>query len=254
MNEDYKKQIELSEKLGAVPFQKVVFGVEKLKFKVEKKLFPNLPKWYDKQMNKRKSKELKKVTSEEQRQEIISRYRTQKMIFRKEFYSEQNRNYHMDENKPLEILNYLEWNKSVHKKGLKTNAVLIPILGAASLLGFVPAIPLLCMETGAAFINFQCVNLQNYNIARVKERADVLQKMADRKNKRTMEKYGQGVEVIDAAMKKTDDVPTVDDIISNIHNKEQAEQLKKFLELRRMRNEAVKKNEQTKTLVKTKSM
>ena len=100
---DYKKKIELCEKLGANKFQKVVFKVEELKYKVIKTFFPRYIEWYDKLCDRKKKKELKKAKTKEEQKKIIDHYRMQKMIMRKEFHREQNRNYHMDPNKPTEI-------------------------------------------------------------------------------------------------------------------------------------------------------
>ena len=66
-------------------------------------------------------KELKKAKTPEERKYIVEHYRRQKMLMRKEFHREQNRNYHMDLDRPTEMLAYLEYNKRVHMNGLKRN-------------------------------------------------------------------------------------------------------------------------------------
>ena len=70
-NEDLDKQIELCKKLGAVQFQKIVFAVEKIKFKVLKKLVPNYLTYFDKHVDKMTKKKLAYANSEEERQAII---------------------------------------------------------------------------------------------------------------------------------------------------------------------------------------
>lgn len=223
---DYKKKISLCEKLGADKFQNVVFKVEDLKFKSIKKLCPNFIKHYDKYCDLKKKIRLKKVTSEDDRKKISEHYRTLKLLIRKEFVREENRNYHMDPNKPTEFIQYLEWNKKIHKNGMIKNTVLIPILTIASACGFVPAIPLLGMELGSLFINFQCVNIQNYNIYRFKDKEAVLKKLEISKQKQNMKKYGEAAKVISNSMDKTEDIPSIDDIINGIKTKEQLEQLR----------------------------
>ena len=64
----------------------------------------------------------------------------------------------MDMNKPLEMLHYLNWNKSVHTKGLIQNIIAIPLLSVTTALGFGIAIPFLLEELFSLFINFQCIN------------------------------------------------------------------------------------------------
>ena len=50
--EMYNKKIKLYERLGAEKFQDLVFVVEKIKFKIIKKFFPNIEKWFDKRCDK----------------------------------------------------------------------------------------------------------------------------------------------------------------------------------------------------------
>ena len=90
MKGDYQKKIKQCEKLGALQFQKVVFKVEDIKFKVLKKLWPNFLVFYDKQCDKKKRKLLKKVKTEEDRKRIIDETRKLKMAMRKEWHREQN--------------------------------------------------------------------------------------------------------------------------------------------------------------------
>ena len=109
--EDYKKKIELCDKLGAAKFQKVVLKVEELKFKVLKNIFPNFLEHYDRYIDNQRDKKLKKETDMTKRQQIIRESRNNKIAIRRELNKEQNRNYHMDKNKPTEFINYLNWNK-----------------------------------------------------------------------------------------------------------------------------------------------
>ena len=227
---DYKKKIKRCEKLGADKFQKVVFVVEQLKFKIIKKCFPNFIKRYDKSCDKKRDRALKKATTEEERKSIINYYRNQKMMVRKEFNREQNRNYHIDPNKPTEMLHYLNWNKKVHKKGMVKNAILIPVFGVASALGVWPAIPLLAMEVGSLFINFQCVNIQNCNIYRYKEKEEAMKRLEERRTKKNIAEYREAASVVSKVMEETEDIPSLSKIIDRVQTKEEAEQLKALIQ------------------------
>ena len=239
MKQDYKKKQELYKKLGAEKFQKVVFAVENLKYKLLKKFWPNFIDFYDKQCDKKRDKELKKEKYPKKRREIIERYRYEKMAIRKEMNREQNRNYHMDMNKPTEILHYLEWNKSVHVKGMIKNAVLIPALGVATALGFGIAIPFLLAEIFSLFINFQCINIQNYNICRVKEREQTFQKLAERRLRSNIAQYGEAAKVIDKTLGETEDIPSFKQILENAKTPEELEQLKKLIQITLAANQSV---------------
>ena len=109
---------------------------------------------------------------------IIEETRKLKMAMRKEWHREQNRNYHMDPNKPTEILEYLNWNKDIHMKGIIKNAIAIPCLAVAAGFGLWPTVvlPFLALELGSLFINFQCVNIQNCNIYRYKEKEEAMKR------------------------------------------------------------------------------
>lgn len=225
---DYKKKIELCEKLGANKFQKVVFKVEELKYKFIKTFIPHYIEWYDKLCDWQRKKSLKKATTPEERKQIIDHYRQQKLLMRKEFHREQNRNYHMDQNKPTEILHYLNWNKDIHMRGLIKNAIAIPCLAVAAGFGLWPAVvlPFLALEIGASFINFQCVNIQNCNIYRYKMREETMKKLEERRTKRNVEQYAEAGAAVSRSMEKTDDIPSLTQLIDSIQTKEELEQLR----------------------------
>lgn len=230
---DYKKKIKLCEKLGANKFQKVVFKVEELKYKFIKTFIPKYIEYYDKLCDRKRKKELKNATTPEERKHIIDHYRRQKMLVRKEFNREENRNYHMDPNKPTEILHYLNWNKDIHMKGLIKNAIAITGLTAATILGIWPTvvIPFLVMEMGSAFVNFQCVNIQNCNIYRYKMREETMQRLEERRTKKNVEQYSEAGAVISRSMEKTEDIPTLAEVIDSIQTKEELEQLRKLVQV-----------------------
>ena len=152
---------------------------------------------------------------------------------RKEFNREENRNYHMNPNKPTEILHYLNWNKEIHKKGMIKNGIAIPCLATAAILGLWPTvtIPFLAMELGALFVNFQCVNIQNCNIYRYKLREETMQKLEERRTKKNIEQYSEAGAAISRSMEKTDDIPTLTQVIDSIETKEELEQLRRLVQV-----------------------
>lgn len=68
MDRQIKKKI--YEKLGAVWFQKVVFKVEDLKFKLIDKFFSNLGDWYCDKCDKKANKLCAKALDEEEKREL----------------------------------------------------------------------------------------------------------------------------------------------------------------------------------------
>lgn len=241
MEINYKKKIEICKNLGAEKFQKVVFKVEEIKYKTMKKICPNFIKLYDKINERNKNKFLKKAKDEETRQKISDYYLKEKLLTRKEFYKEKNRNYHMDPNKPLEILSYLEENKNIHKRGLIINGITIPVLTGGSILLTPWLIPLLIYELGEAFINFQCINIQNYNIYRIKDNEEGLKKIYKKRVDSNIKKYGEVSKTIEKILEEKKDIPAQEEIIDSISDVEQLRQLKQLVEQEIKMNEAVNK-------------
>ena len=86
------------------------------------------------------------------------------LLNRKEMNTEKNRNYHIDNIRLTQTVEYLEWNKDVHKTNLIRDLVTLPIYIGLAVAGVGLAIPLIAGNLVSSFINFQCINLQNYNI------------------------------------------------------------------------------------------
>ena len=122
--ESINKKIKTCELLGAKQFQKVVFLVEKIKYKIIEKFFPNVEDWYNKRCENRKEFLLKKCKTEEEKEKINDFFKMEKMKFKKELIYKENRNYHVDCNNPNKIKEYLNINKNIHKKSLISNLVL----------------------------------------------------------------------------------------------------------------------------------
>lgn len=294
-----KEELKKYEKYGALKFQQVVFKVEEIKFKVLKKLCPNFIKYFDKYIDWKKRKKIKKIRKnatrrdriekdhpkllkiydkysllknrrkanfdeiktnirnkvkvtnpkilkfydecfkidnplkelepEEQIKKIKELNKFSKMYMRKEFYQEKNRNYHIDSRKPTEIYKYLEWNKRVHVKGIIKDMILIPILVGATITGLPYAVPLLLMELLSAGINFECINIQNYNMCRFKMTEKALKKQEERKVAETIREYKDATKLLYDSISKTDDLPSFSEIINNVSDTNQLKQLREML-------------------------
>lgn len=224
-----KKKMKFHKTLGAEKFQKVVFGVEKVKFKILKTICPNFPKYFDKFCDFKKKRAINKATSEEQINSIITKISFDKMAMRKEFNQEKNRNYHIDNRKPTEIIKYLNWNKDIHKKGLIKDAIVIPFLVAGTIAQIPGSLPLLILELISAGINFECINIQNYNICRYKIAEEVLKKKEEKILEKNIEEYSEAASVIQKTFTRKADVPTIDEIVDSIENRNQLDQLRKLV-------------------------
>lgn len=82
----------------------------------------------------------------------------------------------------------------------------------------------------AGIINFECVNLQNYNLLRYEEKYDKLKKVEEKIAARNIKKYRDANEIIAKTMEKSIDIPTVDDIMENAKTDEQKKQILALIE------------------------
>ena len=246
------KKLKIYKMLGAEQFQKVVFEVERIKFKVIKKLFPNFIHYFDKFCDYRQKKALKKAKTEEERQKMKKSVKFSKMAMRKEMNTERNRNYHVDKNKPTEIIEYLKWNKKVHTHGLIKDGIAIPILIGLVIAGYPIATILLVAELISAGINFECINIQNYNLCRLKPLEAHLKKREEHITQRNIEQYGEAAEVIGKSVEQSEDLPTFDEIISNIKSPEQLRQMRELIRHKQEERAKEKITEKAKEKVKSK--
>lgn len=227
--EYYNKKIKLYEMLGAEKFQNIVFKVEELKFKFIKRFFPNFIESYDRYCDIEQEKKLSNAKTEEEKRQIKKEFKMLKMAMRKEINQEKNRNYHMDSNRPTEIIKYLEWNKEVHKHGLIKDIIIaiISTIGVAT--GFTWLIPILVVSLINGTINFECINIQNCSICKYKKCAGALEKREINKTIHNIDEYGEASDVIAKAIEESENLPSFSEIIDMCNSKEQLEAMKKIL-------------------------
>lgn len=235
---DYKKKIQLCEKLGAKKFQKIVFGVEQIKWKVVKKIFPNYIKLGDKMIEKNKNRQIKKAKNEIEVSRVRMNAALQKMAVRKEYNRKENQNYHINTNKPSEFIRELNWNKNIHVRNLKWNCVLLPASIAASCMGIGIAIPIAVYEALSMFINFECINIQNYNIYRLKRIENRLKEKEKKTEEKKIEEFKDAYEVIGKKIEEKKDIVSVDEIVNSINSKEQLIQLKELIRREKLQRES----------------
>ena len=195
-------------------------------------------------IKKRANRKLKRIKQRIIPAEVIKKnVQTNKLLARKEYYLSQNRNYHMDLDRPTEMLAYLEYNKRVHMNGLKRNAVFLPIFTGLSI-AFPIVTPLAAYELASTFINFQCVNIQNCNIYRYKKREEKFKKVEERRTQTNVRDYGNVSTIVSEKLKeKEDELPTIDEIIESVRNNPEARaELRKMAQRTMIKRETIKKN------------
>lgn len=255
---DYDKKIKHCEKLGAKKMQNFVFKIEKVKWKVVKTIIPNYIKLGDRLLERKRDKIIKKTKDKDLIDNIRRETAKQKMILRREYNRDENFNYHITK-RPTEFLEQLEMNKNIHKRGLRTDAVTIAAGSAITALSYTSmlpdiaakvAIPIVACSGVCAFVNFQCINIQNYNIYRVKKIKKKLKEKEQKQASEQIEKYGKAYELIGNLIEEKKDIIDYASIVNNINDKEQLAQLQQLInnEIKERKieshkgNEGVKKN------------
>lgn len=230
----------LYERLGALKFQKIVFIVEKLKFKIIDKFCPNIYIKYNNWCDKKVKKLCSKNISDEEKKQIIFEYNCSKMSFKKELVEKKNINYHINNNNATKFYKYLEWNKRIHKKSMIGDIVYI-ILSIIGMLLFNNILFVIASISLVTFfislvIDFECINLQNYNICRLEEKKHVLKKIEERSNKKDLEKYQEISKDIYEELTTSIEMPKSETIVSKLTTREQIEQLRNLaLEIKKQR-------------------
>lgn len=160
------------------------------------------------------------------------------MTFKRELVEKKNRNYHMYLNNASSFYNYLLWNKKVHMKGIVSN--LLSIVGFGIILPFTSGVwfGVGCFYLGynilSLGVNFQCVNLQNYNICRFEEKRATLEKIEQRKKESDAKKYATVGAKIHQKLESRVEMPKKEEIVQSLTTLEELEQLKKLaLEVKR---------------------
>ena len=225
-----KTKIKLCEMLGAKQFRKIVLLIEKIKYKIIDKYFPNITDWYIKNNNKYIINELKKCNNNHEKELIIKKYQKEILLFKKEIKEKQNRNYHIDINHPTKILMYIKNNKKIHINSLIVNLILLCI-NLIFLSNYTTIFNIInLIEIISIIINLECINLQNYHLYKIKEKTtyEKIQKIEEKQNDKNLKKYKNASIVINKAFKKTQNIPTIDDIINEIKTKEEAIELLKY--------------------------
>ena len=243
--EEYNKKIKRCERFGAKKFKKVVDYIETKKFKLLKKIYPNYINKINSLYDRKEKKLLKKCKTEEEKQLIKIKFNYLKMLNKREDTYEMNRNYHLFGNRFSELLTYLKYNKSVHVKGMIMDTALIPVLVAGSFINPV-FIPMVALDIASLFINFQCVNLQNYNIYKIEKNKDKLLGREQRTVRKTQENYSDGVRTINKIMESPE--LSMEDKLKSIQTqKESLIQMRELiLEENKRRNATSKAKAETK--------
>lgn len=238
---DFTKKKLLYEKLGALKFQKIVFKIEKIKFKLIDKFCPNIyikyNNWCDKKVNKLCSKNI----SEEEKNRIRFVYNCRKISFKRELLEKKNVNYHFKNNNASEFYKYLNWNKKVHQKGMINDVIgiILSVLGIClfSNFFFIASIISLIYNAISLVIDFECVNLQNYNICRFEEKKHILARLEKRSLERDLQKYSDVSKKIYNELSSSTKLPQGEEIVSKLTTLEEIRQLRQLaLEIKNKRS------------------
>lgn len=252
----YQKKYKLHEKLGARWFQNIVGKYDQKKFwllnkvrnrkrsKLLTKLFPNRkkkekPSIIDRFVNYREKELLKKATTEEQIRIIKEETIRNKNIIKKQIKEGKSVNYYEGVDRRVELFpDYLKLNKKHHQNALKKDMVVIGICIGVGLLGM-PVLPWIVGSYQALDVikDLQCINLQEYNLARIKT---IEKKLVARNMQKMQQIYNENQEAIESLQKAKQqgkDIYTVEGLLDSLDSVEALQQLRKsFLKTKEEKN------------------
>lgn len=126
-------------------------------------------------------------------------------------------------------------NKKIHKKGMIRDIIIILVSLIVTLLTtgtpMIIALGTLTINCLYLLIDFECFNLQNYNLKRLKINKNKIEKLAQKRQDRNIKKYGKAASIIANELSKTDTIPKPKDIISKIDDLEQLKQMRTLLSI-----------------------
>lgn len=252
----YQKKYKLHEKLGARWFQNIVGKYDQKKFwllnkvrnrkrsKLLTKLFPKRkkkekPSIIDRFVNYREKELLKKATTEEQIRIIKEETIRNKNIIKKQIKEGKSVNYYEGVDRRVELFpDYLKLNKKHHQNALKKDMVVIGICIGVGLLGM-PVLPWIVGSYQALDVikDLQCINLQEYNLARIKT---IEKKLVARNMQKMQQIYNENQEAIESLQKAKQqgkNIYTVEGLLDSLDSVEALQQLRKsFLETKEEKN------------------
>lgn len=252
----YQKKYKLHEKLGARWFQNIVGKYDQKKFwllnkvrnrkrsKLLTKLFPKRkkkekPSVIDRFINYREKELLKKATTEEQIRIIKEETIRNKNIIKKQIKEGKSVNYYEGVDRRVELFpDYLKLNKKHHQNALKKDMVVIGICIGVGLLGM-PVLPWIVGSYQALDVikDLQCINLQEYNLARIKT---IEKKLVARNMQKMQQIYNENQEAIESLQKAKQqgkNIYTVEGLLDSLDSVEALQQLRKsFLETKEEKN------------------
>ena len=204
----------LAKKLGAKEFQKLVYKVESIKYYLLKNQLSFLVPIIEDSMRTRKNRLINKTNDPVKQEMIENNYKKELILFRKEMNREENRNYHFDIDYSKAFKDYLLWNKDVHLKGIIKNLIVIALSTTALILSsgfiFYAALALGIFNSLALVVNFECVNLQNYHLARFERVEAKLEENRKQALLQKNNKYGNAINAINKQIEKSDGLPKLD--------------------------------------------
>ena len=138
-------------------------------------------------------------------------------------------------------------NKRIHKDSIKRNGKIFGVCVGLGLLGM-PILPQLIggYQILAAFKNLQCINIQEYNLSRMKAEERRIATINMREINRIGKNNQDLISEISKAKKRGESVATLESIVAGLNTKESLEQMRALILQQKRRLE--KNNQQQKQI------
>ena len=230
----YLDKAKLHQCLGAKQFQKFIMKFDSYKYKFLKKVIgeERVLKYSDASIEKWGDQQLKKVKSPEEQQKIMEEMKRAKIQVRNQLKEERSSNYWLGvDRRIVEFPKYLISNKRIHQACLVRNGIILGGCMIGSFFGL-PLVPLVVLggyQIIAGFKNLQCINNQEYGLARYKAMEKAIVKRNMRQMKKEHDENQDLIKDIRRAREAGKSLDNLDDILNCLTTIESVKQFRKLL-------------------------
>ena len=185
----------------------------------------------DKIIQNQTDKFLCKDLTDKQKEELLEDERRRKTLIRVELNERKSINYHIGVNRRKEQFPLtLEMNKRIHKDCLKRNGIIFSACIGLGMLG-IPILPQIVggYQIIAAFKNMQCINIQDYNLSRMKAAEKVIARANIGEINQLREENKELISDISKAKTRGENIDSLEQIVESMRSKESLEQMRAMI-------------------------
>lgn len=234
IRQTYLDKANLHKRLGAKRFQTFIKKFDHYKFQFLKNVIgeERVLKGTDATLTKKAKRKLKNSKTPEEREAIMENLRREKILTRVQLNEQRSINYYLGVDRRVEQFpSYIKKNKSIHQACLARNGFILGgcILGLSIGLPVMPLILLGGYQIIAGFKNLQCINNQEYYLAKYKANEPSIVRRNMRHMKKQHDENPQLIKEMKQAKESGKSLDSLEELVDNITDIDALIQLRKLL-------------------------